>query len=77
MCTKSVSGSAFRPELLDLGTILFSFHVQNDFSMIADEDAKDKLSVLIDIGASAVMGRTQMTVLVEKLKVYEKTVQLN
>ena len=46
------------PDLLDLGTILFSFDVQMDFAMIADEDAKDKLSAINDFGDSAVMGRT-------------------
>ena len=59
------------PDLLDLGTILFSFDVQMDFAMIADEDAKDKLSAINDFGDSAVMGRTPMTVMVEKVKVCE------
>ena len=42
VCTKSLSESAFSPDLLDIGTILFSFDVQKDFAMIANEDAKDK-----------------------------------
>jgi hypothetical protein len=46
VCTKSLSGSAFSPDLLDMGTILFSIDVQKDFAMIADEDAKDKLSAI-------------------------------
>ena len=29
-----------------MGTILFSIDVQKDFAMIADEDAKDKLSAI-------------------------------
>ena len=40
--------------------------------MIADEDAKDKLSAINDFGDSAVMERTPMTVeQVEKVKVCE------
>jgi hypothetical protein len=45
-----------------MGIILFSFDVQKDFAMIADEDAKDKLSAINDFGDSAVRGRTLMTV---------------
>jgi hypothetical protein len=29
-----------------MGPILFTFDVQKDFAMIADEDAKDKLSAI-------------------------------
>ena len=36
----SVSGSAFSPDLLNMVTILFTFDVQKDFAMIADEDSK-------------------------------------
>ena len=62
---------AFSHDFLNMGTDLFSFDVQKDFTMIADEDAKDKLSDINDIGDSAVMGRTPMTVMVEKVKVCE------
>ena len=58
-------------------TIVFSFDVQKDFAMIADDDAKDKLSAINDFGDSGVMGRTLKTVLVEKEKVCEKTGLLN
>ena len=76
MCTKSLSESPFSPDLLDIGTILFSFDVQKDFAMIANEDAKDKLSAINDFVDSAVIGRTLMIVLIEKVKVCEKTGQL-
>ena len=76
MCTKSLSESPFSPDLLDIGTILFSFNVQKDFAMIANEDAKDKLSAINDFVDSAVIGRTLMIVLIEKVKVCEKTGQL-
>ena len=72
-----MSGSAFSPDVIDMVAILFSFDVQKDFAMVADEDAKDKLSAINDFGDSAVMGRTLMTVLIEKVKVCEKTGQLN
>ena len=58
----------FSPDLLDMVTILFSFDVQKDFSVIADEDAKAKLSDTNDFGDSAEVGRTLMAVLVEKVK---------
>ena len=63
-----MSGSAFSPDVIDMVAILFSFDVQKDFAMVADEDAKDKLSAINDFGDSAVMGRTLMTVLIEKVK---------
>ena len=49
---RSLSGSAFSPVLHDMGPVLFSFDVQKDFAMIADEDAKDKLSAINDFGDS-------------------------
>ena len=39
--------SAYSPDLLDMVTNLFSFHVQKDFAMMDDEDAKDKLSAIL------------------------------
>jgi hypothetical protein len=72
--TKSLSESAFTPDdLLGIGTILFSFDVQKDFAMIANDDAKDKLSAINDFVDSAVIGRTLMIDLIEKVKVCEKT----
>ena len=62
--------------MLDIGTILFSFVVQKDFAMIANEDAKDKLSAINDFVDSAVIGRSLMIVLIEKVKVCEKSGQL-
>ena len=44
--------------------------------MIANEDAKDKLSAINDFVDSAVIGRTLIIVLIEKVKVCEKTGQL-
>ena len=77
MCTKSLSKSAFTPDnLLGIGTILFPFDVQKDFAMIASENAKDKLVAINDFVDSAVIGRTLMIVLIEKVKVCEKTGQL-
>ena len=52
---KSLSGSAFSPDVIDMVAILLSFDVQKDFAMVADEDAKDKLSAINDFGDSAVM----------------------
>ena len=67
----------FHPDdLLDIETILFPFDVQKDFAMIANEDAKDKLSAINDFVDSAVIGRTLMIVLIENVKVCEKTGQL-
>jgi hypothetical protein len=60
-----------------MGTILFSFNGEKDFAMIADEEAKDKLTAINDFADSVVMGRTLMTVLVENVKVCYKTGQLN
>ena len=44
--------------------------------MIANENAKDKLSTINDFVDSAVIGRTLMIVFIEKVKVCEKTGQL-
>ena len=40
--------AAYSPDLLDMVTNLFSFHVQKDFATMDDEDAKDKLSAMFE-----------------------------
>jgi hypothetical protein len=64
VCTKSLSESAF------------TFDVQIDFAMIDNEDAKDKLSAINDFVDYAVIGRTLIIVLIEKVKVCDWTINL-